>query len=175
MERLVLRGRTVILVIGLGVASTCAAVGIAASVQTDHASVATQHKRVTASFDDACAAPARLATTTSSGAQVLVGQASGGAYCLIYRDANGTSVRTGGSLGGTPAGRALVLKALDTVSNEQEIVVLVPDGFNSAAIGATRASITNNVLVMAANHAPPSIGISGSAGDAVVNLADFLP
>lgn len=169
----------------LVVAAGCVAIVVAVSAVSafaggafrgsSHIAAATRNAPQ-AQFSDACGTTnTRLALSTTTGADVYVGQAqTPGSYCVIYQDGNGTTVRTSGMLGGTPAGQALVLKALDTVANKYMLVVAVPDGFTAAAVGGATLPITNNILVLDASRAPTSLQISGAAGTENVNLSEFV-
>jgi hypothetical protein len=168
-----IRRHLAVIVIGSAVglaASAAAAYSSGAFTARAHVAAAPQ-----AAIGNACASDsaARLATTTQQGGQVFVGKGKGNASCLIYRDANGASVRTFGVLGDTPAGAALALKALDTATNTYVLIVAVPDGFNRVSSGSSTRAIANNVFVLGAAQAPDSVVINGPAGTQTLNLAAF--
>lgn len=167
-----------------GIAFGLAAIGSVSATafnDTDQVSATTSPKEYQdapiVQFDDEFGASAdlRLALVAASGARVFVGQAkTPGDYCLVYEDGNGTSMGTCGPNGGTPAGRGLVLKTLDTVSNRYVIVVVVPDGFDTASIGGRKVLISNNVFVVDEDLATNALDISGPAGQSTLNLAEFV-
>lgn len=117
---------------------------------------------------------ANLAHETPSGAKVFVGIASDGANCVVFEDANGTTVSTSAQVGATPAGRAIALKALDTSTGRYAIVVAVPDGYDTARTDNGSLAISNNIVVIDEENAPSTLDVAGSAGSVSINLAEFL-
>ena len=104
----------------------------------------------------------------------MVGIAPDGANCVIFEDANGTTVSTAAQIGQTPAGRAIALKALDTSTGRYVIVVAVPNGYDTARADDATLPISNNVVVMDEATAPAILDVAGPAGSDSIHLAEFL-
>lgn len=168
-----------LLILGVVIFSAAAAAFVAFKASAFHATdqfaVASSHAK-SAKFVQACGSTsARLAQTTPGGGSVFIGQAAAaGSYCVVYQDANGTTVQTVGPVGGTPAGAGLVLKALDTATNKYVLVIALPDSVSLATVNGVARPITNNVLVLDASQAPALLPVSGAAGSERVDLSDFL-
>jgi hypothetical protein len=165
---LAVAGVALVLATGAAVAGAIAGGGPSLSVATEPA-LQTISSR-------ACGAGgvANLAVTTPSRASVFVGVASEGANCLVFEDANGTTVGTSAQVGATPAGRAIALKALDTSTGRYHIVIAVPDGYDTVRNGDMAVAISNNVAVIEEEEASPTLDILGSAGKTSIDLTEFL-
>lgn len=115
---------------------------------------------------------ANHARTLSSGAEIFVGVAAGGAYCLAFRDSNGATVSTSAAVGDTPVGRAVALRALDTGTGSYVTVVALPDGFGSVVGDGKSFAIENNVTVLPGSGLGV-LGVDGSAGHAELDLREL--
>lgn len=163
-------------VAGIAVAvATGTAVAVAVAGQGPSLSIATEPALRSIS-NRACGSggDANFALETPSRAKVFVGIAPGGANCVIFEDANGTTVSTSAQIGQTPVGRAIALKALDTSTGRYMIVVAVPNGYDTARADGANLAISNNVVVIDEATAPAILDVAGPAGSDSINLAEFL-
>lgn len=160
-----------------GVASAIATGAVAVAVAGGGPSLSIATEPTTRAISNrACGSgrAANLAHETASRAKVFVGIASDGANCVIFEDANGTTVSTSAQAGATPAGKAIALKALDTSTGRYAIVVAVPDGYDTARTDNGSLAISNNVVVIDEENAPSTLDVAGPAGSDSINLAEFL-